>query len=163
MTTDPRPRTQITDDTGRQVAENVRRIREARGWSTYDLSRLLRAVNRPIAPSAIAKLERAERRVDVGDLTALSVVLGVNPSALLFPVKVEPEDDVDVTGGGTNQAEAVWAWADGHGPLRVEDSPASLARGRALYEARLQFRLGRPHWLDEQGSESPDETEEVDG
>lgn len=164
MSTPPRPKTQVTDPTGKTVADNIRRIRdEIRGWSTYELSRKLGEVGRPIAPSALAKIERAERRVDVGDLMALAVVLGVNPSALLFPVKVEPEGDVELTGAGVNRAEAVWAWADGHGPLRVEDAPVGLARGRALYEARLQFRQGRPHWLDEPGAESPDETEEVDG
>ncbi|MFF4566198.1 helix-turn-helix domain-containing protein [Streptomyces sp. NPDC001435] len=132
MTTDPRPRTQITDATGRQVAFNVRRIREARGWSTYDLSRLLKAAGRPIAPSAIAKVERAERRVDVGDLTALAAALGVNPSALLLPLKDGPADSVEVTGGGSVAGADAWDWADGKGPLRVPEGD---------FDARLQFDL----------------------
>lgn len=85
MTEQPRNRTQITDETGKTVAANVRRLREARGLSTYDLSRALAEAGRPIAPSAIAKVERAERRVDVGDLMALAVVLGVSPVTLLLP------------------------------------------------------------------------------
>lgn len=132
MTPDPRPRTQITDSTGRQVAANVRRVREARGWSTYDLSRLLDEVGRPIAPSAIAKVERAERRVDVGDLAALATVLGVNPSALLLPLKDGPADSVEITGAGSVSAEDAWDWADGKGPLRVPEGD---------FDARLQFDL----------------------
>lgn len=132
MTTDPRPRTQVTDATGQHVAANVRRVREARGWSTYDLARLLREAGRPIAPSAIAKVERAERRVDVGDLTALAVVLGVNPSALLLPMKDGPADSIEVTGARPVAATDAWDWADGKGPLRVAEGD---------FDARLQFDL----------------------
>lgn len=119
MTTEPRPRPQVTDPTGRQVAENVRRVREARGWSTYDLARHLGTAGRPIAASAIAKVERAERRVDVGDLVALAVVLKVSPSALLLPLKDHPLETVDVTGVGSVSAEDAWNWADGLQPLKM--------------------------------------------
>lgn len=132
MTSAPRPRTQVSDSTGQNVAANVRRIREARGWSTYDLSRLLREAGRPIAPSAIAKVERAERRVDVGDLTALAVVLGVNPSALLLPMKDGPADSIEITGASPVAASDAWDWADGKGPLRVAEGD---------FDARLQFDL----------------------
>lgn len=117
MTTEPRPRPQVSDPTGRQVAANVRRIREARGWSTYDLSRRLGEAGRPIAASAIAKVERAERRVDTGDLTALAVVLRVSPSALLLPLKDGPDETVEVTGAGSVSARDAWEWADGAQPL----------------------------------------------
>lgn len=119
MTTDPRPRPQISDPTGRQVATNVRRIREARGWSTYDLARLLREAGRPIAASAIAKVERAERRVDVGDLAALAAVLRVNPSALLLPLKDGAHETLEITGGGSVSAQDAWEWADGRRPLKT--------------------------------------------
>ncbi|MFF0506824.1 helix-turn-helix domain-containing protein [Streptomyces fimicarius] len=119
MTTEPRPRPQVSDPTGRNVALNVRRIREARGWSTYDLARLLDQVGRPIAASAIAKVERAERRVDVGDLTALAVALRVNPSALLLPLDDAPAQTVEITGGGAVSGATAWDWADGLQPLVV--------------------------------------------
>lgn len=136
MTPEARSRTQITDPTGRHVAANVRRIREARGWSTYDLSRLLGQAGRPIAASAIAKVERAERRVDVGDLTALAIVLGVNPSALMLPIKDSPAESIEVTGSSAVAADDAWDWADGKGPLRIAEGDA---------DARLQFDLyGRP-------------------
>lgn len=114
MTDEPRPKTQITDPIGRNVAANVRRVREAQGWSTYQLAGKLKEAGRPISPSAVAKLERAERRVDVGDLVALAVVLNVNPSALLLPrddgdtvVQVVPADNYGVL------ASRAWNWADG--------------------------------------------------
>lgn len=126
MTSAPRPRTQITDPTGRQVAANVRRLREARGWSTYDLSRVLEAAGRPIAASAIAKVERAERRVDVGDLAALAATLRVSPSALLLPLTDDPSESVEITGVGRVDAERAWDWADGEAPIeRVEPGDPS--------------------------------------
>ncbi|WP_051820671.1 helix-turn-helix domain-containing protein [Streptomyces flavochromogenes] len=133
MTTPPAPKvprkpTQITDETGRNVATNVRRLRELRGHSTYDLSRLLEAAGRPIAPSAIAKLERGERRVDVGDLTALAAVLRVNPSALMLPLTDSAAETVELTGVGAVSAEAAWDWMDGEMPIeRIEPGDPSGA------------------------------------
>ncbi|MFF1336355.1 helix-turn-helix domain-containing protein [Streptomyces sp. NPDC058290] len=128
MSTQPRPRQQVTDPTGRQVAANVRRIREARGWSTYDLSRALEAAGRPIAPSAIAKVERAERRVDTGDLTALAAALRVTPSALLLPPTDSSAQRVEITGVGTVGADAAWDWMDGEMPIeRIEPGDPSGA------------------------------------
>ncbi len=137
MTAAPRPRTQVTDATGRQVAANVRRVREARGWSTYDLSRLLDEVGRPIAPSAIAKVERAERRVDVGDLTALAAALRVNPSALLLPLTDDPAKTVEITGVGEVDAERAWDWLDGEMPIeRIEPGDPSGVLLQFLVYAR---------------------------
>ncbi|MEV5441407.1 helix-turn-helix domain-containing protein [Streptomyces sp. NPDC052644] len=117
MTDKTRAKTQITDPTGRSVASNVRRVRDLRGLSTYDVSRLLSAVGRPITASAIAKVERGERRVDVGDLTALAAVLRVNPSALLLPLTDDPADTIEITGVGSVDAERAWDWMDGEMPI----------------------------------------------
>lgn len=127
MTQQPKSRTQVTDDTGMTVAANVRRVRELRGWSTYELSRKLKQAGRPIAPSALAKLERAERRVDAGDLTALAVVLKVSPSALLLPLHDGADVSVGVTGGGTVPADEAWDWMDGKRPLHLPEKDVSTA------------------------------------
>lgn len=156
MTEQPRAKTQITDATGKAVAANVRRLREARGLSTYDLSAKLKEIGRPIAPSAVAKVERAERRVDVGDLTAFAVVLGVSPSALLLPVDVELYDEVQITGSTPVTAYDAWQWADGKGPLTTFGR--GVERGRAYMRALMEYRLyGRPHWLIEMEDEQADE------
>lgn len=138
MTTQPpRPRTQITDPTGLQVAANIRRVREVRGLSTYDLSRLLGKALRPITPSAIAKVERGERRVDAGDLSAFAAVLGVSPSSLLLPLDDSPATSVEVTGGGEVPADVAWDWADGKRPLHW---PKGRDAGTANFEYRLYAR-----------------------
>ncbi|MER5312910.1 helix-turn-helix transcriptional regulator [Streptomyces sp. NPDC002773] len=99
----------------------MRRVRELRGLSTYDLSRLMEAIGRPIAASAVAKIERAERRVDVGDLTALAAALRVNPSALLLPLTDRASETVEITGVGSVDAESAWDWMDGEMPIeRIE-------------------------------------------
>lgn len=123
--------------TSAAVAANTRRVRERRGLSTYQLSRALQEVGRPITPSAISKLERGERRVDVDDLMALAVVLGVSPSALLLPMDDSPNSSVEVTGAGAVSAEDAWDWIDGRRPLRVVH--------RDVGAALLEFQLyGRP-------------------
>lgn len=135
MTQQPRTPTQITDPTGKVVAANVRRIRdEIRGWSTYELSRKLKQVGRPIAPSAVAKIERAERRVDTGDLMALAVALGVNPNALLFPAA--SEGDVELTGAGVRTAGDVWEWAEGNRPLELPAGDDGTAHNLFQTDAR---------------------------
>lgn len=135
MTQQPRTPTQITDPTGKVVAANVRRIRdEIRGWSTYELSRKLKNAGRPIAPSALAKVERGERRVDVGDLMALACALGVNPSALLLPPTAEGL--VELTGGGAYPAGDVWDWAEGNRPLELPAGDDGTAHNAFQADAR---------------------------
>ncbi|MBV2357810.1 helix-turn-helix transcriptional regulator [Streptomyces sp. J2-1] len=143
MTQPSRTPTQITDPSGLTVASNVRRVREARGWSTYELAKKLKDGGRPVSPSALAKIERGERRVDVGDLMALAVALNVPPSGLLLPVATEPTAEVEITGRRqTVFAIQAWEWADGRGTL---DVPAG---GHEAYQAHTLYRLyGRPHWL----------------
>ncbi|MFD0117670.1 helix-turn-helix domain-containing protein [Streptomyces sp. NPDC058320] len=135
MTQQPRTPTQITDPTGQVVAANVRRIRdEVRGWSTYELSRKLKLAHRPIAPSALAKLERGERRVDVGDLMALAYVLQVNPNALLLPP--EAAGEVELTAAGAYPASDVWDWAEGERPLDLPEGDDGTAHNLFQTDAR---------------------------
>ena len=65
--------------TGETVRENVARYRKTAGLSFAELSRNLEAVGRPLAPLGLRRIEAGERRVDVDDLMALAVVLGVHP------------------------------------------------------------------------------------
>ncbi|WP_432090388.1 helix-turn-helix domain-containing protein [Streptomyces sp. NRRL F-5630] len=121
--------------TAATVAANAVRLRTARGLSIYSLSALLDKAGRPIAPSAIAKLEKQQRQVTVDDLVALAVVFGVSPSSLLLPLT--REGAVEVTGAGRVPAITAWEWADGERPLLIPHDD----KGQAL----LEFRLwGRP-------------------
>ncbi|MEU2288048.1 helix-turn-helix transcriptional regulator [Streptomyces sp. NPDC013178] len=114
----PRPATQY-GPTAATVAANVRRIRERRGLTIYALSGALEKAGRPIAASAVAKIERMERQVTVDDLMALSVVLGVSPATLLLPA--DSRIDTEITGGGQVHARDAWMWAWCREPLRMPE------------------------------------------
>jgi transcriptional regulator with XRE-family HTH domain len=105
--------------TGQTVARNLARLRSARGLSTYDLSRLLTKASRPIAPSAITRIEGGIRKVDVDDLMALAVALRVSPTALLMPPTVDPDEAVNITGEGEISADVAWEWTLGERPLSI--------------------------------------------
>ena len=126
----------VTGPSGNHVASNVRRLRTTLGWSTYEVSAMLKDAGRPIAASSITNIEAGRRHVDVDDLVALAVVLDVNPSALLFPLD---DTTIELTGGGTVAAATVWEWADGERPLRLAEDPAEQTEQWARF-----LRLARP-------------------
>lgn len=104
--------------TAATVAANVKRLRERRGLTIYEMSARLRKADRPITPAAVGKIERQQRQVTVDDLVALSVVLGVPPSALLLPLDDRPSTTFEVTGAGEVRGDVAWDWADGRRPLK---------------------------------------------
>lgn len=70
---------------GKNVAANLRRLREDRRLTTEGLSDVLREAGQPIAATGITKVEKLLRRVDVDDLVALAAALRVTPAQLLEP------------------------------------------------------------------------------
>lgn len=88
---------------GRQVAINVRQLREARGLSLRGLSARLKDHGWNLSADALNKIEngrelsvgavplRQIRRVDVDDLVALAKALGVETSMLLVPLTIGVE------------------------------------------------------------------------
>ncbi|GAA2118454.1 hypothetical protein GCM10009802_20110 [Streptomyces synnematoformans] len=143
------------------------------------LSEALSGVGRALSQDAINKIENGAerdtkkqiRRVDVDDLMALAVVLGVNPSALLLPPTAD--GDVELTAAGMVSARVAWKWADGRGPLDVPEGddgtahvdfqrdarPTGLrawkittAAGRkAVRDELAEDGIGQPEWDDERG------------
>jgi transcriptional regulator with XRE-family HTH domain len=67
------------------MAANLKQIRQERGVSYAELGRRLRALLHPILDTGIMKIEKGERRVDVDDLVALALALGVTPNRLILP------------------------------------------------------------------------------
>lgn len=128
--------------TSQHVAFNLRRVRERRGLSIYELAELLKTAGRPVAASAIAKMERRERQVNTDDLTALAVALDVSPVALLLPLEDGPRHHVDVTGAGALPAADAWDWMTGRAPLRRTET-ADLEY--ALYGLPPGRRAARQH------------------
>ena len=98
---------------GRALIDNLIRLR---GQTTYaELSRRMEKAGRPIPSLGLRRIEAGERRVDVDDLVALALVLGVSPLALLLP-QGEQTDTSDV-GGREVRNDALWQWSIGHVPL----------------------------------------------
>jgi len=128
--------------TGIAVAENVRRVREDRGFSFAELERRLIEVGRRIPVLGLAHIERGRRRVDSDDLAALALVLGVSPATLLMPVAEDDEDQVETT-GMTTSAWATWMW------LAAVRPPASSPEGPTPDVGEFR-RRSRPRWESEE-------------
>ncbi|MCG3039175.1 helix-turn-helix domain-containing protein [Streptomyces sp. S1A] len=125
--------------TGKMVAANIKRLREAQGLSLRALAKRVEESGRKISADALNKIENGRlvdepdyqekppniRRVDADDLVVLSVALGVNPSALLLPDTTD--GSAHLTGGGSVDAETAWDWADGKRPLRVPEGDDGTA------------------------------------
>jgi transcriptional regulator with XRE-family HTH domain len=130
--------------TGRRVAEAIRRFRrgENQDITTAELSRRLTALGQPIPDTGITKTEKGDRRVDVDDLAAIALALGVTPNTLMLP-------QVDYLGGqdfhwltpaARGGAEKLWQWAQGEKPLYTSVPGASSWLGSEDYPA-LRFSI----------------------
>lgn len=103
--------------TGETVRKNIRRIRDERGVSGPELSERLAGLHRPIPPLGIHRIESGTRRVDVDDLVAIALALGVSPLALLLPT----EAAAVLSDGERYSFERIWDWGTGRSPLLATD------------------------------------------
>ncbi len=125
--------------TGARVAANVRQLRKARGMNLAALAERMFELGQPIGLSGLSKLENGDRRVDVDDLAALAVALGVTPNRLLLTADAG-EIEVELTAGVAATGGAAWRWAAGDDPLPGDSlQPLDLDR-----LSRFQ-RENRPH------------------
>lgn len=125
-----------------RVARNLKLIRTQRGLSTYQLADRLKGIGWPIAQTGLARIENAQRQVNVDDLLALSIVLDVSPGRLLLP------DDISVPGvekvyyvvTPETRAEIsnLWRWMTGEEPLVLRDRD-----GKPLPDERTARELDR--------------------
>ncbi|MDQ3578413.1 MAG: TIR domain-containing protein [Actinomycetota bacterium] len=84
-----------------------------------ELATSLNDVGRPILLSALSKIEKEQRRVDVDDLVALALVLEVTPNALLLPDQADRTAPVQLTPVTAMTSREVWDWATRDRPLPV--------------------------------------------
>ncbi|THJ64592.1 helix-turn-helix transcriptional regulator [Arthrobacter echini] len=113
--------------TGKTVAANVKRLRMEHNLNIPELGRKLEKNGHPLTATSITRLEAGRRRIDVDDLMALAVALGVSPVTLLLPPTNASTDHVDVTGIGPGPAGVLWQWALADEEIRAyEDSDAFL-------------------------------------
>jgi hypothetical protein len=130
-----------------RVAANLRRIRREREVSTAALSKRLDAIAWPILDTGITKTEKEQRKVDVDDLVALALALGVTPNRLLLP-DVEGVNALNIhvlTAVVHGRPEELWQWAQGERPLHVPvpDADSWLGSGE---HPRLEFSyVNRPY------------------
>lgn len=120
------------------VRASVRQLREQRRHTVRSLSALLGKLGRPILPSGITKIEDGTRRVDVGDLVALAVALGVNPNRLLLPAD-DKGGDIALTPAVTAAPSQAWPWARGEQVL-LRGSVATGNGDQTWAEAQDDFR-----------------------
>ncbi|HEX6498991.1 MAG TPA: helix-turn-helix transcriptional regulator [Micromonosporaceae bacterium] len=129
----------VDEGVARNVARNVRELREQRRHTVRSLSAALDALGRRILPSGITKIEDDTRRVDVGDLVALAIALRVTPNRLLLPVG-DPNEAVALTPEVMTDQREAWAWAQGRDPLLAGEK-ALGDRLNVVYEGeRDEFR-----------------------
>lgn len=96
------------------MAENLKQIRGGRGLSYAELARRLKELGHPILDTGLMKIEKGERRVDVDDLVALALALGVNVSSLLLPRFIpDSAEDIELTPSFRTNPGTAWDWADG--------------------------------------------------
>src|SRR5438094_776269 len=74
---------------GLQVGQRLKELRRARGYTLGDVEAKLAEIGRPVLLSALSKIEKGQRRVDVDDLVALARVLKVSPGSLLLASPTE--------------------------------------------------------------------------
>ena len=66
------------------VGENVRKVRESKGWTQEQLAAKCNLLKWNITRSTLAKIESKVRRVTDVEVKTLSEALGVNIEALFF-------------------------------------------------------------------------------
>lgn len=74
---------------GETVANEMRRLREARGWSQQDLADRLAEIGAPMNRVTLAKIEAGGTRAEnlsIVDLLVLAAALDTSPVSLVFPV-----------------------------------------------------------------------------
>lgn len=152
--------------TGLRLAKNLRAVRGQ--VSVRELSARMRDLGRPLLPSAISKIENAQRRVDVDELIALAIALDCAPNRLLIGPDANDEQITltvgniqPPTGLGTidtqPSARDGWKWARGVEPLDAgilvtEDTEeAEYAAHAAEADRRRRFqRENRPDDMPDQ-------------
>ncbi len=107
------------------VGENVRRAREALDLSGRDLARRVTAFGLPLAEQRLELLEEGLERIDVDQLIAFGLALGMPPAFLLAPLNLGSLLCIDEEGRATASWSLFHSWARPFSPARREGISAS--------------------------------------
>ena len=108
----------------KRVAQNLAVLRIARRLSQPQLAKRMTELGRPMAAAVLSKTEQLDRRVDVDDLVALAIALGVTPDRLLLTGPITPEiadQAIELTPAVRMPPLDAWLWAVGDVPLFGSD------------------------------------------
>ena len=110
---------------GEVLARRVEQVRKARGLSQRDVAERLADLGVTMHQTAIAKIEKGDRRVTIEDALLLAFVLDVAPVNLFLPLA----DNIPMAlGNVTVQSGEMRAWARGFTPLPGQDSRTYLTQ-----------------------------------
>lgn len=138
-----------SDPVGDALTRNLRRIRDAQRVTFVELAARLTEVGRPIPVLGLRRIEQGQRRVDVGDLLALSVALRVHPVDLLVPGDAADDEPYAVAPEKPSTVGAAREWIAGRGFLQPPaDLPAMAEAIRHMPKERAQ-ELMRQWWTPE--------------
>jgi transcriptional regulator with XRE-family HTH domain len=115
---------------GANVMAAVRRFREERGLAYAELSRQLHDMGREIPPLGLRRIESGDRKVDVDDLIAIALALGVSPLALLL----QTEASSLVAEGEQYPADRIWSWARGSQSLSKDNAIRFMRDSNPLFD-----------------------------
>ncbi len=143
---DSRSRGNDIGPTGITVGENIRRIRGEQSFTQADMAKNLAENGHPIPVASIGRIESGDRRVEVDDLMAIAIVLGVSPLALLLPMTRGPRDTVDITGWGSELARGAWGYSLGISEIAdvPGDEPDIMSRSFPLWVEQMLRRWAAP-------------------
>lgn len=132
------------------VGANVQRLRTDQNLGLRALADRLQSIRPSLKHTSIDAIERGTRRVDVDDLMALAVALGVSPATLLMPVVASETELITSTGIDTKvMAQQLWLW------LTADLSAASVVGlSPAAFLGRAHPEWQQTQWLTLKGTES---------
>jgi transcriptional regulator with XRE-family HTH domain len=127
------------------VAANVRRFREAAGWSQAELAKRATAAGHDLGEMPVWGLENGRRRIRVEDLFTLAAAFGTTPQHLLTPdadpantvahqIRFEGDASEHVVADRIEWSDA-WAWFYADGELVYSASAARVLGIRTTREA----------------------------
>lgn len=135
--------------TGERAAANLAEIRKARRMEQAEVADHMTKVGRPMSAPVVSKTEKLDRRVDVDDLVAFAVALGVTPNRLLLPGSVRDDEPVELLPEVHVSAMTAWKWATGDEPLPDGYVPPGLRMLISNDYERLFNWENRPHNIPE--------------
>ncbi|MGW4371997.1 DEAD/DEAH box helicase family protein [Nocardia takedensis] len=130
---------------GIRVGQRLKDVRQSRGLTLNLLATRLSDLGRPIDLSALAKIEKGQRRVDVDDLMALARALDVSPNWLLFP-ETATNDRVDLTAAFSMTGREAWQWAVRDQPTDIVAVTAATAEVGTQLSRRSNFWFLQEEW-----------------